>query len=202
MPPKPRFTREEIVEAALALVSKQGVEHLTARELAARLGTSAQPIFTVFADMNEVRGAVYAAASQRMGEYVHHATEYTHSFKQAGMQIVYFAMEEPKLFQLLLMTEVEGPTGFEEMLETRGGSPERFVSLVSEVYGLTREQAKALFKHIWIYTYGIGVLCATKMCTFTDEELPQIIGADFMAMLNYIKEGHIDDPTPVPKHIS
>ena len=33
MPPKPKFTREEIVDAALSIVSERGVDALTAREL-------------------------------------------------------------------------------------------------------------------------------------------------------------------------
>lgn len=40
MPPKPRFTREEIVAAALDIVSRQGIEALTARELGEALGSS------------------------------------------------------------------------------------------------------------------------------------------------------------------
>ena len=33
MPPKPKFTREEIVQTALDIVSRKGVEALTAKEL-------------------------------------------------------------------------------------------------------------------------------------------------------------------------
>ena len=33
MPPKPKFTREEIVQTALGIVSKKGEEALTAKEL-------------------------------------------------------------------------------------------------------------------------------------------------------------------------
>ena len=40
MPPKPRFTREEIVAAALDIVSRKGIEALTARELGETLGSS------------------------------------------------------------------------------------------------------------------------------------------------------------------
>ena len=32
MPPKPKFTREEIIQAALTVVSQKGVDALTARE--------------------------------------------------------------------------------------------------------------------------------------------------------------------------
>ena len=52
MPPKPKFARDEIVQAALTIVSEKGVESLTAKELGDALGASARPIFTVFASMN------------------------------------------------------------------------------------------------------------------------------------------------------
>ena len=51
MPPKPKFTREEIVAAALSLLREQGESALTAREIGKRLGTSSSPIFTTFMDM-------------------------------------------------------------------------------------------------------------------------------------------------------
>ena len=45
MPPKVRFTREEIIRAALDITRESGPEALTARSLAARLDCSAKPIF-------------------------------------------------------------------------------------------------------------------------------------------------------------
>ena len=201
MPPKPRFTREEVVEAALALVSEEGVEGLTARELGKRLGSSSQPIFTVFADMGEVRDAVYAAARRRMREYLGRAAGFTPAFKQAGMQAIRFAIEEPKLFQMLMMAESEAPESFDEMFAKRGGDSSDLIDFMMKSYELTRDEAKALFQHAWIYTYGISVLCATKMCTFTEEELLQKVGVDFQAMMMYIKSGHLGDQTPVPEPV-
>ena len=60
MPPKPKFTREEIVAAALELVSEKGMSALTSRDLGARLGSSARPIFTVFNSMEEVQASLVA----------------------------------------------------------------------------------------------------------------------------------------------
>ena len=54
MPPKPKFTREEIVAAALDIVRERGLKGLTARDLGARLGASARPIFTVFENMEDL----------------------------------------------------------------------------------------------------------------------------------------------------
>ena len=68
MPPKPKFARDEIVQAALTIVSEKGVEALTAKELGDALGASALPIFTVFASMKEVQDAVREAAMRRFEE--------------------------------------------------------------------------------------------------------------------------------------
>lgn len=198
MPPKPRFTREQIVDAALDLVSEEGIEYLTARELAKRLGASPQPIFTVFDDMGQLRGAVIAAASQRFRAFIAQAKHYTHPFKQSGMQTILFAEKEPKLFQLLLMSESDQPLSFDEMFARHGGNSESFIAFITSTYDLTRDEANALFQHVWIYTYGIGALVAAKMCTFTEEELLVKLGVDFQAMLNYIKGGGLNDQALIP----
>ena len=61
MPPKPKFTKEEIVQTALEVVSQKGAAALTAQELANALESSARPIFTVFRTMQEVQDAVREA---------------------------------------------------------------------------------------------------------------------------------------------
>ena len=51
MPPKAKFTKTEIIEAALNIVRTDGYEALTSRALGIYLGSSARPIFTVFKNM-------------------------------------------------------------------------------------------------------------------------------------------------------
>ena len=86
MPPKPQFTAEEIAAAALSLVKELGVEALTARNLAARLGTSARPIFTVFKSMDEVRWAARELALREFEQYFSDYEHYSPAFKHIGMQ--------------------------------------------------------------------------------------------------------------------
>lgn len=62
MAPKNKFTKAEMVEAALRVVRARGIEGLTAKTMADELGTSTQPIFTGFGSMDGVRQEVYAAA--------------------------------------------------------------------------------------------------------------------------------------------
>lgn len=199
MPPKPKFTKEEIVAAALELVSEKGIEALTARELGVRLGSSARPIFTVFNSMEEVQVEVRAAALKRFESYAEKAMHYTPVFKQVGMQMILFAIEEPKLYQLVYMSENAGATDFEGIVERLGDVTQLCVDVIQRDYGLSEKDAKALFEHVWIYTFGIGTLCATGMCRFSQEEIIQMLGQDFMAMLFYAKSGRMNMPTPIPK---
>ena len=199
MPPKPKFTKEEIVAAALELVSEKGIEALTARELGARLGSSARPIFTVFHSMEEVQEGVRAAALKRFEGYAEKAMHHTPVFKQVGMQMILFAMEEPKLYQLVYMSENAGATDFEGIAQRLGDVAQLCVDVIQRDYGLSETEARSLFEHVWIYTFGIGALCATGMCRFSQDEIIQMLGQDFMAMLLYAKSGRMHMPTPVPK---
>ncbi|MDE6926680.1 MAG: hypothetical protein K2P59_15760, partial [Acetatifactor sp.] len=70
MPPKAKFSRDEIVEAALTIVREDGIQALTARSLGDRLGSSARPVFTVFQNMEEVQGAVLKAAKVLYKGYI------------------------------------------------------------------------------------------------------------------------------------
>ena len=58
MPPKAKFTKNEIVEAAMQIVREQGLEAVTSRELGKRLGSSACPIFTVFSKASFLFGNI------------------------------------------------------------------------------------------------------------------------------------------------
>ena len=105
MPPRAKFTKAEIIEAALNIVRTEGYEALTSRALGIYLGSSARPIFTVFKNMEEVQQAMIEAARALYKEYVHKGLTAAHPFKGVGTQYILFSVNESKLFQLLFMTE-------------------------------------------------------------------------------------------------
>jgi AcrR family transcriptional regulator len=70
MPPKAKFKKEQITQAALDIIREKGTDNLTARALADRLGSSACPIFTVFKNMEEVQQSAVEEAKALYKEYV------------------------------------------------------------------------------------------------------------------------------------
>ncbi len=47
--------------------------------------------------------------------------------------------------------------------------------------------AKKLFENVWIYTFGVGALCATGACRFTEEQIGQMLTTEFQAMLRLVR---------------
>ncbi len=188
MPPKAKFTREEIIEAALDIVKTDGFEALTSRALGKRLGSSARPIFTVFQSMDEVQQAVIQAAKALYKEYVDQGLTWEHPFKGVGTQYILFSIHEPKLFQLLFMTEQPQVPDFSGVLPLIEESYEEILLSIQNDYGFSEQSAKRLYHHLWIYTHGIATLCATRMCRFTGEEISGMITEVCTSILKNIKE--------------
>ena len=189
MPPKTKFTKEQITKAALGVVSEKGAQALTAKELGAALGTSTTPIFTVFNSMQEVQDAVMLAAMERFEEYAHKAAHLGPVFKQVGMQMILLAKEEPKLYQLIFMYSISEAQTFDDIYARLGSVADECLDVLQKDYDLSKDNAKTLFEHVWIHTFGIGALCATGMCDFSHEQIAEMLTQDFTAMMMLMKSG-------------
>ncbi len=159
MPPKCKFTREEIVAAALDLTRESGISGLTARSLAARLGSSAKPIFGLFQNMEEVQGEVLAAANSLYQAYLREdmaAGNYL-PYKASGMAYIRFAREEKELFKLLFMRDRTGETIVENRDELRP-----ILNIIMKNLGICEDDAYFFHLELWIYVHGIATMIATS----------------------------------------
>lgn len=193
MPPKAKFTKKEIIEAALHIVRTDGYEALTSRALGTYLGSSARPIFTVFKNMEEVQQDMIKTARTLYKEYVDKGLKWEHPFKGVGTQYILFAVNEPKLFQLLFMTEQPNVPDLSGVLPSIEESYEEILLSIQNDYGISERLAEKLYRHLWIYTHGIATLCATKMCRFTSDEISSMITEVCMGILKNIKGYKNDD---------
>ncbi len=195
MPPKAKFTRDEIIEKALDIVHTEGIDRLTSRELGAQLGSSARPIFTVFESMDEVKLEVIRHARELYRQYVDRGLKARLAFQGVGVAYITFALEEPKLFQLLFMNAqtTKDDAGeavsvnVSQILPLIDDSYEKILRSVQEPYGLDRQTADRLYQHLWIYTHGIAAMCATRLCNYTMEQMKEMMKEVFDGLLFRIK---------------
>ncbi len=189
MPPKAKFTREEIISAALELTREQGIGAVTARELGSRLNSSARPIFTVFKNMDEVNAEIISTAKALYKQYVKKGLEQELAFRGVGTAYIEFAVKEPELFRLLFMDQRQGGSDMAHILNLIDESYEDILKSVREPYRLQEEEAEKLYRHLWVYTHGIATLCATRVCMFTGKEIETMLTQVFISLLEKIKRG-------------
>lgn len=188
MPPKAKFSRDEILDMAFYITKEYGIDAVTARELGARLGSSARPIFTVFESMDEVKESVIIKSKELYGQYVEDGLKNQLAFKGVGIAYIRFAIEQPKLFQLLFMRATQEPTDVSMILPVIDDNYEKILQSVQEPYCLERKAAERLYQHLWTYTHGIATMFATGLCSYTMEQLEERLTDVFKGLL-FVEKG-------------
>lgn len=187
MPPKAKFEKDEIISAALSIVKESGMSALTARSLGSKLGSSPRPIFTVFQSMEEVQTEVINRAKAVYAGYVKKGLDCVPAFKGVGTQYILFAINEPKLFQLLFMSQQKTLPSVLNVLPVIEEHYEDILSSIRSGYSIDNNNAERIYRHLWIYTHGIATLCATRTCRFTGEEISAMMTDVFTSLIGKIK---------------
>lgn len=193
MPRKALFSKEEITGKAFELVRQKGIEALTARDLGTALGSSSRPIFTVFENMDAVKVEVRNAASAFYDNYMDDVTDYVPAFKEYGRRLITFAKNEKNLFRLLFLDK-EAEIG-------RIDAVARIcVDAMKTDYGLNEEQGLTLLNHCWTFTCGIAVQTMTEAVNYSDDQINEMLGFQFISTLYFIKTGMQYFENVAPKH--
>lgn len=190
MPPKPKVTRDIVLEAALGLLREEGMDAVNARNVAKKLGTSTQPIFSHFASMEELREAICAYAEHLYNTAMLEAMQGgDNGFLEMGLAYIRFARTEKKLFQLLFMSS---RLQQEKVMDIAGSTEgdDQVIAMIGSMTGLSADRARKLYSGIWFTTHGIASLVATNGSTMDDTEARVVLGSVFKGLLAALqKEG-------------
>lgn len=185
---KPRtITRDIIIDAAMDIVHRAGIQSLSSRSLATALGTSAHPVFAVFQSMDNVIDGVKEEAIKLYESYVNKGLSMKPPFKGFGIEFLWFAMDEPEFFKLLFNNAFRSES-YDGFLMNEGHLNE-CTAAVSDTFGLNPEQGRELVKQVWMTAYGLGCMIANGVCNFTIEEAAGILGKSCRAHLLEINAG-------------
>ena len=186
MAPKNKFTREEMVAAAVQVVRKNGAASLTAKSLAGELGTSTQPVFTCFGTMDTAKAVVYAAAGRLFDDYLAEGMKEEVSFFGFGMQYIRFVQEEPELYRLLFLMRPDdlGSGAFATMRHMQ----EIVRPSLVETYHISEQEADRYFRDLWLVVHSLSTLIVTGECPYSEREIGQILTGFSVSIFKAIKE--------------
>ena len=179
MPPRIRFTREDILNAAFEIARESGMDALNARSIAARLGSSTQPLFRVFAGMEDIRAGVLEKAAQAFDVCVRAEDDSDIPlYKRTGMAYIRFAREEPWLFKLMFMSDRAGKAGS----PVDNSTMTYVMDAGADATGLTADQMEDFHLHMWIYVHGLASMIATGFLVLDDETVSRLITRNYLAL--------------------
>lgn len=171
MPPKPKYTKEEILNAAFELTREKGIDAVVAREVGKRLNTSSSPVFTAWSSMEELKEGVWKLAKQKYQEYMMDIFDYSPAFKEFGMRCVRFAAEEPNLFRLVFLSKRDEHSPY---VRFKQEFESIFIPLVEEIrnhFELSKVDAEDLLNQMIIFANGIAAFVLTDANSFSKEAI-------------------------------
>lgn len=186
MPPKFKFSREQIIDNAVNVVRKNGVSGLTARALAAELGSSAKPIFGLFQNMEEVQNEVINSANALYQSRIQKAMKENKypPYKASGIAYIQFAQEEKELFKLLFMRDRTG-----EKMEENREELRPILTIIMNNLGISEDDAFLFHMEAWIYAHGIATMIATSYLDWDMEFISKALTDAYQGLIYRYKGG-------------
>lgn len=197
MPPRPKYTKAEIVNAAYELTREKGIDAVVAREVGKRLNTSASPIFTVWDSMEELREEVWKLAKQKYQAYMADIFDYAPAFKEFGMRWVGFAAEEPNLYRLLFLSRRDGCSPYVRFRREFESILTPLVGEIQRAFGLSEADAEDLLNQMIIFANGIAAFIITDPNSFSRETVSRSISQVCIGIViaDRLRDGSMDPST-------
>lgn len=174
---KESVTKDMILNTAFLLTKEEGMESVTARKLAAKIGCSTQPIFRVYTNMNELYEELHQKAIDAFSDYYENfKSEVETPFVHLGLAYINFAKEESKLFSLLFLSENRGNKSLYELLNGKAGAVSKEINKAA-AQGCANPSG--LFMKMWIFIHGCACMVLTGDYDLTKEETIDLLSDIF-----------------------
>lgn len=170
---KESITKEDLMNAAFAILEEEGIEQVTARKLAAKANCSTQPIFRVYKNMEELIEELFGRACQFFEDYYASFPRQTVvPFVTLGQAYIKFAEEHKKLFEFIFLSPNRFGRSMYDLINGKEGNVSREIQAAT---GQGCRNASELFMKMWIFIHGAACMSLTGDYDLAEEETVQLL---------------------------
>ena len=170
---KESITKEDLMNAAFAILEEEGIEQVTARKLAAKANCSTQPIFRVYKNMEELIEELFGRACQFFEDYYASFPRQTVvPFVTLGQAYIKFAEEHKKLFEFIFLSSNRFGRSMYDLINGKEGNVSREIQSAT---GQGCRNASELFMKMWIFIHGAACMSLTGDYDLAEEETVQLL---------------------------
>ena len=166
MPPRVKITKEQILDAAVSIIRKNGLDSLNARALAQELHCSTQPILYAFSTMEELKRAAYRRVDQLHTEYLLNTPPGSDPLLEIGLNYIRFAVEEPRLFRFLFQSGYAEEKNLLEMIDSAELSP--VLDAMQDGLGMDRPKTRDVFLTLALFAHGYASIHANNTLEYDE----------------------------------
>ena len=178
---KKTITRDQILHAAYEVVAKEGFSRFTARNIAAKMKCSTQPIYLEFKNMEDLKTVLVADIINNMLTKFLEKEVTGNRLIDLGVNFIDFASKEKQLYKALIL---EGEVSLGDLNEY---SYDYFVHTLikdTEYEGMTEDQTQSLYMGFWIVVTGLASLTSTNVVDSSQEKMAELLKATFHMIKN------------------
>jgi len=175
MPPKQKITREMILEAAIQLVRKSGIDNVNSRNIAKELSCSTQPVFSQFATMEELRKGVFDYACHRFVDEVLQNTDNPDFLQLSTLWYINLMRNEKNLYKLLYFSSGFDSGRLTDVLIGNFKSNHMMIEKMQKDYSLDETACQDILLRAFSCLHGIGSLITFNNFEISDTEISELL---------------------------
>jgi len=189
MPPRTKFSKEAIIDAAFEIAKTEGIDSITVRKVADKLGSSIAPIYVNFTEVEELKQAVLVKIHD-IAQQMLKSQYSSDAFLNIGIASIKFAREYSVLFKDLIMNSKRYLTSvqpsstniFEQMQES------------TNLSGFSEEELAGILFKMQVFQLGLSVMDVNGMLpeNFDEEAIIRMLesaGKDIILAARLHKNG-------------
>ncbi len=172
MPPKTKFTRDDIIDAAFRLMdgngAVEGIIGLSTWKIAEKKKSSVQPIYSHFNSINDLKFVLAVKARDILRSYVHRKYTGT-AYLDLWIGEVFFAQEHPNLYFALFLERND----YEDIFFEVNKESFHIFSHDPNTIDMPDTYIQSFYRHMQVYTYGMAVMKINRF--WRDDTLEGIV---------------------------
>ncbi len=186
MPPKVKFTKDMIVDAAFYITKNTGAENINARTVSNKLNCSTQPVMYHFKTIEQLKRAVYDKSDEYHSLYIMDIHS-DNPMKDIGLNYIKFAVNEKNLFRFLFQSNEFISKNISELINAEELQP--IIAILSKEISVNTEQAKTIFRSLFLIAHGYASMFANNEMKYDENVILTDLALIFDGTVMAIKGG-------------
>ncbi len=170
MPKVSVLTKEVILDAAFSIVRENGLNALSARNVARQIGSSVRPIYNAYVNMEGLKQELAKKIEEELNHHIFSYKKTGHPFLDLGLGYIHAAYVDPILFQVFYYGNMLGKS-LDSLVPD--GYALRVLQQELSHFSISEQKIKEMVINGWIFVFGLALFVASGTLIYDEEKIIQ-----------------------------